>query len=147
MRIRLNLKPQTLLGRLGCPDLGPAEEEPLLGSKPIDLRRCRLGLQVIHQSSVGDVQTAEIANVLADRSLSLDLHTRQYFVAAELIDHACGTLVKLLAVLGRPPHVEIAFSVILTALIVETVRDLVTDHRSHSSVVNGIVSLEVEEGR
>src|SRR5207244_1202711 len=61
--------------------------------------------------------------------------------------HACGTLVKLLAVLGRPPHVEIAFSVVLAALIVEAVRDLMTDHSPHSAVVDGIVSLEVEEGR
>ena len=44
-----------------------------------------------------------------------------------------------------PPVDQIAITVVLGALVIETVADLMADHRADSAVVGGIVGVGVEE--
>src|SRR5262249_49321416 len=138
---------EPLRSRLRCPHLRPAEEKPLLGRKSVYESRRRLALEIVHQRRVGNIQSAEVADILADRPLPLDLKARQHFVVVKLVNNAGGSFLKLCSVLGRPPHIEVAFSIVLAALIVETMRDLMPDDRAHSAVVDRIVSREVKEWR
>ena len=46
-----------------------------------------------------------------------------------------------------PPVVEFAVAVVLRALVVETVADLMADHRADAAVVRGILGIRVEERR
>ena len=147
MRIGLDLQTQSFRRRLGRPNLCPPEEEPLLWGISIDQRRPAFGREIIHQRRVSDVQTAEIADVLADRTLTFDVQAGQHLIAAELVNDTRGTLFKFRAVLGRPPIDLVSFGVVLAALVVETMRNLVADHSTHSAVVDGIVRLKVKERR
>ena len=46
-----------------------------------------------------------------------------------------------------PPVYEVTVAVVLGALVVETVPDLVADHRTDAAVVRGVVGPRIEEGR
>src|SRR5437773_10221556 len=143
MRIAEDLGAFAFWGGFGGPDLGPTKKEPLFGRKSVDQRRFRFGFQRVHQCRVGDIQTSEIGDILAEGQLSVDVQTSQNLIAVKLVYDARGPLVKILPVLGRPPRIEIAFGVILAALVVEAVRDLVTDDGSHSAVINGVVRCKI----
>src|SRR3954471_13083569 len=58
-----------------------------------------------------------------------------------------GALLERLSVCRRPPVPEIAFSVKLSPLIIEAMRDLMPDHSTNTAVIYSIVELRIEECR
>ena len=67
--------------------------------------------------------------------------------AAVFVGDAAGALLKLRAVLRRPPVAQIALGIELAALIVKTMRQFVADDDSDAAEIHGIVSLLIEERR
>ena len=68
-------------------------------------------------------------------------------LTAVLVDEALGSVVESLNRLLGPPVVQIAFLVILPTFIIETVRELVTDHYTDEAVVKTERTLAIEKGR
>ena len=82
-------------------------------------------------------------------SVSLPLHkqTGLNFVFVELFDDTGGAFVKFRAVFVRPPRFEISVRIEFTALIVEAVRDFVSDDTADSAVIDRVVGFEIKERR
>src|SRR5207248_6185593 len=69
-----------------APGLRPAEEKALLRGEAID-HRLRMRGQGSFHCSIGNRQTTEVADVLAERQLTLDVRCRiEYGVRVELLD-------------------------------------------------------------
>lgn len=63
----------------------------------------------------------------------------------ELIDDALGSFDVGLGSFFRPPIDQLSIFVSLLSLVVETVRDFVTDHEADASVVHVLGSVVLEE--
>ena len=134
------------LAMLAPPDLGPAQEEPLIARQPVDHR----GLLAVEREAigvVGDGQPRKVADILAQREAAVDLEAGEGLEPVELRGQGVAALVELGPIGRGPPLVEIAGAVPLRALIVESVPGLVADHRADAPVIHGIVGGQVEEGR
>lgn len=102
-------------------------------------------------SQQGDRQPAQVADVLAYGERAL--HMRRAGVVDEiarrvsvvLLDQRFGAGGELGAIVVGPPIDQIAVAVVFGALIVETVPDLVPDHRPDPAVVGGLVGLRIEK--
>ena len=79
LRRRVNINGNQILHilrtEITSPYARPAQEETLVGSEALDLA-CRFLLQDILQSTVGNVQTTIVANVLAQCLLAVNLLAR-----------------------------------------------------------------------
>ncbi len=131
------------------PALRVGDEEALRRGQPGDLaiafRGGKLG-QPLLQGRVGDLQPAEIGDVLALGQLAVDRRVAN-LEAIELLDDFFTALLEALHVLLGPPILEIALRVVLPALVVEAVRHLMADGRAGAAVVAGVVRLQVKERR
>ena len=92
------------------------------------------------------VQTTKVGDVLAKGEFAVDL-VASHVELVEQFGELGGALVELLGVFLSPPVVEVAHFVVLAALVVEAVGHLVTYHYADATVVDGIVSVHVEERR
>src|SRR3989441_7587521 len=83
---RSTLFPYTTLFR--SPDLGPGKEEPLLGRKPVDVGRSRPARERPLKCSVGDLEAAQVRDVLAQRSEehTSELQSLAYLVCRLLLE-------------------------------------------------------------
>src|SRR5205814_7013357 len=97
--------------------------------------------------SISDFKAAEIAEVLAERQLSLDVDTGDRLVAVILLDEDGRAAGVGLRAGGGPPVTELADRVVEPALIVEAVADFVADGRADVAVVGRRVRIGVEIGR
>ena len=126
----------------------PGQEEPLRAGQVVDRRQLRVaeGELVGH---VGDRQAAEVADVLAQGELAVDVVARSVGRLQRVVlrDELGRALLEGGPVVVGPPVVEVAVAVVLRALVVEAVADLVPDHRADRAVVHRVVGVEVEERR
>ena len=137
-----------LLGNVLCPYSGVGKEEALVGGKAVG-HVCP-GLAGIFlcllECCVSHLQATVVGQVLAEGEIAVGLKVGQHAdVGEEIGHHLCASL-KLVAVAFCPPVAEVAFLVKLAALVVESVSHLMTDDHADGAVVEGIVSLHVEEG-
>src|SRR5690606_12761138 len=95
----------------------------------------------------GDTDTAEVADVLADRQGTVDEVVRHLprRERVELLDEGCGALLEPRPILLSPPVREAPVAVVLRTLIVEAVPDLVPDDRTDPAVVRRRIPVLVEE--
>lgn len=150
--VRIDRQPADCFGctRFGSPYLCPAEEHPLHAGQPVD-NRSGVAVQRELVSQQGDRQPAQVADVLAYGERAL--HMRRAGVVDEiarrvsvvLLDQRFGAGGELGAIVVGPPIDQIAVAVVFGALIVETVPDLVPDHRPDPAVVGGLVGLRIEK--
>ena len=73
------------------------------------------------------------------------MYARSYFNAIKSLLHHFRALIEGFLILFRPPVNHISILVKMTALIVESVRHLVTDYHADSAVVKRIVGIHIEE--
>ena len=97
------------------------------------------------QSAERDVQTAVVADVLAEGQLAVHLHAGEHLKLAEALNQHLGTLVEVGLVGPCPPVALVACLVKLASLVVEAVAHLVTDHGTYAAIVYSIVGLRIEE--
>src|SRR4051794_4457821 len=146
-----------LLAALGAPAVGPVHEQPLAAGglclpgtrlSVSGFARLRGVLECDRVGLVGDGESAEVADVLADGQRAVDV------LAGEVAGLECVVLrdqrlrlhLERRLVVGGPPVVEVAGAVVLCALVVEAVPDLVTDHGADAAVVLGRPAVRGEEG-
>ena len=101
----------------------------------------------IAECRVGYTQTTVVGDILAQREVTVGMNRIEHDDIVVLFGQNLGPLVELLGIFGRPPVVQVTILVVLTALVVESVSHLVTDNHTDSTVVHGIVGIEVKEGR
>ena len=149
MRIDVEQDFEALVARVAPPDSRPAQEEALLRRIAVDLLRgcLRILFQRCLQGVVGDRQSAQVGNVLAERELAVDVLAGQRFVGVELFDEDGRASLEGLLVLVGPPVGVVADGVELAALIVEAVAGFVADDAADTAVVDRIVGLGIEERR
>ena len=139
--------PLDLLGpRFVLPGLRPGEEEALGAAQPVNFGRGR-PLRARSDRPSRRCQSAEVANVLADRERAVDVLARRLGgrELVVLIDQRLGPLLEGLAVRLFPPVRQTPGAVELGPLVVEAVTDLVADDGADRAVVGGVVSLGAEE--
>src|SRR5207342_3293116 len=108
---------------LGFPAVAIGDEEALVAGQAADHRRLAMLGDVTAVGGIGDLQAAEIAEVLAKRQLSLDVHARHGLIAIVLAHQRGGVSIVLPGGRGRPPipdrkstrlnssHVKISYAV------------------------------------
>lgn len=73
------------------------------------------------------------------------MQSGQHFYAVKVVGIELGTLLKALGIAGCPPVSQVSVGVILSALVVKSVRHLVAYHHTYGTIVEGFVGLRVEE--
>ena len=149
MRIGVEQHQLRLVADVAAPHPRPAEEEALVAAQAVD-HRILLAAVGRLQRVVGEVEPAEVADVLAQGELAVDMLVRlrgERRVAVELRDQLAGARVERIAVGLGPPVDVVAGAVELAAAVVEAVPGLVPDHRADAAVVDRVVAVGVEERR
>src|SRR4029453_6162061 len=85
MRIGQDLPAEVGLARFRAPGLRPAHEEALIAGEAVD-DRPRLAAERDLVRAVRDRETAQVADVLAERELAVGGHPRNRTVSVELLD-------------------------------------------------------------
>ena len=120
---------------LGLPAVAVGDEEALVAGEAVDDRRLAMLGDIFAIGRVGDFEAAEIAEVLAERELSLDVDPGNRLIAVVLGYQLVGMRGVQLRGGRAPPVGELAVSVELAALVVEAVPDFMSDRRADAAVV------------
>ena len=89
-------------------------------------------------------KSAEIGNVLTQSLTAVDMKSRQYFIAIELMRQLLGPLLEMLGIGGSPPVMQSPDCVNFAALIVKPMDDFVANTRmavSFASACRLVISL------
>ena len=68
-------------------------------------------------------------------------------VGVELVGNAGSARLEILEIFRAPPVFQVALAVELAAVVVKTMCDFMSDHRTHSAVIHGVIGLRIVEGR
>src|SRR5258705_8160081 len=120
------------------PNLRPTEEETLLGRETID-QLIRLSCLRLLKRTIGQCQPTKIRDTFSDNQFTLKVQARFCFESIKLFYHAIRPLTKALIIALSPPIFEITRGVEACTLVVEPVGHLVSNNRTHSSVVDRII--------
>src|SRR5207302_3317523 len=104
-------------------------------------------LQIIFQRDEGQVEPAVVRGVFTLREKPVLLYAGLGNFLRVFVRDALASLVIIPRVLGRPPIVEVSLSVKLAALIVESGRDFMANHRAFSAKVGGVIGIGIKERR
>ena len=129
-----------LLGDVLSPYACVGQEEALSWSETVLVLEGLLGGDIL-QSIEGYHQTAMVGKILAQCETAVAIQVGQYLDIAEEVGIHVGTLIEALGIVGCPPVLQIASSIILAALIVETVSHLMTYHDTDGAIVERLVGL------
>src|SRR5438874_1199323 len=127
-----------------------AQKEPLLWGVTIDFLRglaAGIGSDSFAQRGQRDARAAVVGGIFAQRQFAIEFQIVHRDKVAILAGDAAGTLLKFLSILCRPPVAQIAGRIEFAPLIVEAVRQLVTNDVADAPKVDGIVHGLVEEWR
>ena len=86
-----------------------------------------------------------VCQVLAQCQLAVCLQSRKHFNVVEEVYHYLSTFVEAFSIACCPPVTQVTVLVELASLIIESMSHFVSDHNADSSIVEGIVSIHVEE--
>ena len=110
---------------MSAPTLRVRNEEALFGRESFDRLRPAIALQGALERVVGREQAAKVGDVLAEGELAVDVEGVDLDELVELVDDLLRLARELERVGRRPPILEIAGRVEVTALVVETMCELV----------------------
>src|SRR5450755_654545 len=126
MRVRLDTQNLGVLAHLGLPSLCPANVEALITRQAV-YERSRLLSEAKPIGFIGNREPRIIRNVLTEGELAIDVVAGHRLVGAVLGSERRRLRGESVVILFREPSAQISLCVKLTALIVETVTDLVAD--------------------
>src|SRR6218665_4159443 len=138
VRMREELLAQCVLAIERAPHLAPAEEEALVTREALDDRRFLaperqlVGLE-------GHGQATQVADVLTQGELAIDVHALDRAEARVLVGQEPGALLEGGLVLRAPPVPQVAIAIGAAALIVEAVADFMPDDAADGTAVGGVV--------
>ena len=144
MRVALHTVAYFLFGDVLSPHTGIGDEEALFRRETVD-RLERFGSRSVLESVEGYLQASVVGEVLTQCELTIGVKTGQHLDGIEEVTVELGTLLKAFGISSRPPVMQVAVGIVLTALVVEAVGHLVTNHHTDGTVVEGGVGLRIEE--
>src|SRR5579864_5648745 len=150
MWIGADLHAQEFRPLLFAPAAAESEEEALFGRVAVDALPFLAGLIVgdhVLEGHERDAGAAIIGGVFTEREAAVELHVVDGNEVGIFIGHATDALLEFLAVLLGPPVAEIAGGIEFATLIVETVREFVTNHQADAAEVDGVVHGLIEKRR
>ena len=86
-----------------------------------------------------------VGNVLTQRHTTVGMYPRCNLDAVKESNHYIGTFLEVLSIFFRPPVFQITVFVVLATLVVEAVCHLMTDYNTDCTVIEGIISIHIEE--
>ena len=124
MWIGLHLQTDLLRGDAAAPALAESEEKLLNWRVAILIlgQVDALPLGIRQESDIGQSQAAVVGGVLAQSQLAIHLHVIHSDKIAVLLHLAVCLFFKLLGIVRRPPVCEVSVAIVLSPLIVETMR-------------------------
>src|ERR1700678_2437567 len=144
MYIDQDLLTLRLLSRLGGPFLTKGEEELLLASQTLIHRR-GLPAQRRDPGIMGCRDAGIVGDILAQGLLAIHRQIREWLVLAVLGRKRLSRLLEMSEIRLGPPIVQPALVVEGRALVVESMADLMADHRTDGAVIERVIGLGVEE--
>ena len=123
------------------------QEETLLIREAIDRGRSLFALQAIQISLVSDQQTSVVGDILTQRKTSVGMKRIYYDNLVILINQFISTLLETNSILGSPPIDQITILIVVTSLIIESMRHLMADYHTDSAIVHRIVGIRIKEWR
>ena len=102
-------------------------------------------LGCILESLESNLQATMIGNVLTLCQATIAIYARSHLDVVVEVDDDLSTFLELLSISLFPPVFQVTVLVVLTTLIIESVSHFMTNHHTDSAIVEGIVSIHVEE--
>src|SRR5581483_1950904 len=96
------------------------------------------------QSNAG---TAIVRGVLTEREPPVQLQVIDYGEVAVLVGNTASPLFEALGVFRRPPIAQISLRIIFASLIVEAMRQLMSNYHADAAKIGRIIRILVEERR
>src|SRR5260370_29761887 len=115
-----------------------ADEETLVWREAFD-RFQILTLGRIFPGDIRQKRSTQVRDIFTQCQLTVDLDVVHYRVSRILIGNTLGALFEFCRVFLRPPILQVPLGIEVTALVVEPVRQLMTDGRAGVSVVWSVV--------
>src|SRR5271156_2544489 len=142
MRIDQYQLPRLLLRHVLAPDLPIRKKVPLRGRISIDrLHRCIANNG--QQCHIRQLQSSVVGRIFTQRQLAIELNVALVVLHRNktriLVGRAIGALLKFLGVLRRPPVAEIALRIVLPALVVEAVREFMSNHHPDAAIIHRVI--------
>src|SRR5436309_117819 len=132
------------------PYLCESQEESLLGTEAVfglvGAVFCVLGHGIL-QRPESNADSTVISGVLTQRETAIQVNVFHRNERAVLISDTASALFKLGKIGGRPPVLEVAFSIELAALVVKAMGQLVANHNSNPAEIDCIICTLIEERR
>src|SRR5258708_7265519 len=133
MDIRRDLIAQCVFSHLSPPALSPTQKDSLIAAKAVEhqgVAGAKGGMIGIERHQ----ESTEIGNVLTQSLTAVDMKSRQYFIAIELMRQSLGLLLEMLGIGGSPPVMQPPDCVNFAALIVKPVDDFVANDRADGAI-------------
>jgi hypothetical protein len=118
MKVPLKQLVEPGVARLPAPCLGVADEEALVAGEAVHDRQ----LLAVEEEAVGVAghgEAGDVGDALPRGQLAVDVLTREWLVAADLLGQAARDILELLRVLGLPPVAQQTLAVVQPSLVVE----------------------------
>src|SRR5712664_1131357 len=111
VRVGVGHQPRVFDPLIGAPDLCPTEEEALLGSEAVSVRRPRLARNGLLIRGVGDRQSAQVGDALSQNQLAILVQVAVDDVGVELVGDTGGAGLEILQIFRAPPVFQVALAV------------------------------------
>src|SRR5882724_8085118 len=144
MRVVQYLRLHALRPCLHPPDLRKGAEETLVGRQPAEPYGV-FSLGSSFKGRVGDGQASDICDIFTEGQVPVDMKSIYGDILVILLHDEVGFLLKAVGVFRRPPILQIPVRIILTTLVIESMRHFMADHQPDGAVIHGIVPVLEEE--
>src|SRR4030095_11836923 len=123
------------LALLRLPAVAVGDKEALVARQALDHGRLAMISDIFAVGGIGDFESAEVAQILAQCQLPLDVDTGDRLVAVVLRDELIRMRRVELGGIRAPPIGEAPALVEFTALVVKAMPDLMSDRRAYAAVI------------
>src|SRR5215469_5478876 len=144
MRVALHHEPLSFRTDSVATKLSPGNKELLVGREAVNCSSRRPALLRFLKRQIGNLGSRQITNTFAKDKLAIVMDVGLNEVAIKLPDNAGRAFLEAFEVIGRPPVIETALSIVLGALIVKAVTDFVPDDDADSAVIHGVNCVHAE---
>src|ERR1700730_4777984 len=92
-------------------------------------------------------ESTEIGNILTQSLAAVDVKSRKYFIAIELMRQLLGPPLEMLGIGRSPPVTQAPACVNFAALIVKPVGDFVANDRADGAIAMRRIRFRIKKGR
>src|SRR5688572_28986929 len=90
-------------------------------------------------------QTTKVSYVFTKRKRTVQRQIFKRIISIKLIDKLSCKIFEAFPVFFCPPFIQVSFFVKTTALVIKSMRDLMSDHSTDATIINSSISLPVKK--